>query len=78
MNNFADITKNLSLDRRGFWVPANESSSISYPEGGNELWAEIEEHSFWFNHRNRVITTGIKNFPPPGTIFDIGGGNGFV
>lgn len=40
----------------------------------------MEDSSFWFRHRNACITEMVKNFPPPanGTVFDIGGGNGFV
>lgn len=78
MNNLADITKNLSLHDKGFWEAADTGDSISYPDDGNELCAEIEDHSFWFRHRNNVITTAIRNFPPSGAVFDIGGGNGFV
>jgi SAM-dependent methyltransferase len=53
-------------------------SAISYPEQGNDICYQIEENSFWFNHRNSVIVHTIKNYPPNGCIFDIGGGNGFV
>lgn len=54
------------------------TSTISYPEEGNDNCFQIEENSFWFNHRNSVILDLIKMFPPKGCIFDIGGGNGFV
>jgi|ERR1035437_254747 SAM-dependent methyltransferase len=54
------------------------TSTISYPEEGNEICFQIEESSFWFNHRNSVILDLIKKFPPKDCIFDIGGGNGFV
>lgn len=42
------------------------------------LLAEIEPHSFWFNHRNDVIAAVVARFPPPGPIYDVGGGNGYV
>jgi SAM-dependent methyltransferase len=76
--NLDSLTKNMVLHEKGFWATDKKSDSISYPDEGNELLAEIEEESFWFSHRNDVITTGVKNFPPSGVIFDIGGGNGFV
>jgi len=74
---FAAITANLVLDRQGIWV-SGEHSNISYPEKGNELCFNVENSSYWFRHRNECITTTLNNFPPPGTIFDVGGGNGFV
>lgn len=61
----------------GIWY-SRSRSIISYPEEGNDKCFQIEENSFWFNHRNSVILDLIKKFPPKGCIFDIGGGNGFV
>ena len=37
---------------------------------------KVEEESFWFQHRNRVIGTLVSNFPPPRLFFNVGGGNG--
>jgi len=39
---------------------------------------QIEQDSFWFNHRNNIIIEAVKIFSPQKTFFDIGGGNGFV
>ncbi len=61
----------------GIWY-AKGNSAISYPEEGNLLCFQIEDRSFWFNHRNTIITDVIRNFPPKGCFFDVGGGNGFV
>jgi SAM-dependent methyltransferase len=59
---------------------AGEVGEISYPVEGNELCFEIEDKSFWFQHRNDCIRELVRNFPPMGKrpIFDVGGGNGFV
>ena len=59
---------------------ADSTETISYPDEYNDLCFEVEEHSFWFRHRNNCIIEMIKNFRPPtdGPIFDVGGGNGFV
>ena len=72
-----EISKNLCLGESGLWK-AQAANEISYPSDGNELCAEIEDSSFWFGHRNAVINSTISNFPPHGTVFDIGGGNGYV
>jgi SAM-dependent methyltransferase len=61
----------------GTWTLGG-SSEISYPVGGHASIAHIEETSFWFNHRNAVIAAAVRRFPPPGLLFDIGGGNGYV
>lgn len=68
----------MNRHEKGFWVVEDNPDSISYPEEGNELYAEIEEQSFWFSHRNEVIINAIKKYSPNGLILDIGGGNGFV
>jgi len=57
---------------------AKNTSKTSYPEEGHENIFQIEDNSFWFKHRNNCIIEVIKNFPPPGIILDVGGGNGFV
>jgi SAM-dependent methyltransferase len=68
---------NLELGPEGWWV-SEALSDVSYPEGGNALCYSVEESSFWFEHRNRCILEAMKLFPPLGTLFDIGGGNGCV
>lgn len=50
----------------------------SYPEDGHALYAAIEETSYWFAHRNRILVERITNLVGSGPFFDIGGGNGIV
>ena len=57
---------------------AADHEAISYLPGGNELCFGLEEDSFWFRHRSACITAIVRRFPPPGVIYDVGGGNGFV
>lgn len=53
-------------------------TEISYPAHGNSSCAQVEDHSFWFKHRNECISALVRQFSPAGTFADIGGGNGFV
>lgn len=71
------IAKNIELRDDGFWA-ARSDTQISYPASGNEACFGIEDVSFWFRHRNHCILQAIHSYPPPGTFFDIGGGNGYV
>ncbi len=73
----AAIASNLELNPEGIWV-ARSRSEISYPEEGNLNCLALEADSFWFGHRNRCIQTLMRRFPPSGTVFDVGGGNGYV
>jgi hypothetical protein len=68
---------NLELGDQGIWFSRNRSE-VSYPSSGNETCFEIEDHSFWFQHRNRCILSCMCAFPPAGAVFDVGGGNGYV
>jgi SAM-dependent methyltransferase len=59
------------------WI-CDDITNISYPEEGHKYCFEIEENSFWFKHRNKVIVEILSKFPAPGTLYDVGGGNGYV
>ena len=73
------ISTELIIGDDGIWY-APDNQNISYPSEGNENCLAVEDNSFWFRHRNNCIVSVVKSYPPEdnGTIFDIGGGNGFV
>jgi 2-polyprenyl-3-methyl-5-hydroxy-6-metoxy-1,4-benzoquinol methylase len=75
----SDISDRLQLREDGVWHAEN-TARVSYPSGGNADCFQLEDHSFWFQHRNRCIVAAVKAHPPQsgGAILDIGGGNGFV
>ena len=79
MVDIKSISKGLKFGDNGIWV-SKDTEQISYPSDGNEISFFIEDNSFWFKHRNNCIISIINAYPPPNneTIFDIGGGNGFV
>ncbi len=62
----------------GIWF-AESSGKISYPDDGNDACYQVEEHSFWFQHRNKCILALVeRHLPKDGVFMDVGGGNGFV
>ena len=63
--------------RDGLWC-AESVSPVSYPERGNESCFQVEDDSYWFRHRMNCLLAAVRQFPPAGTLYDIGGGNGFV
>jgi SAM-dependent methyltransferase len=67
----------LEQGAEGIWFAAG-SEPVSYLEEGNAMCFELEEKSFWFAHRGKCVSALIHRFPPSGTIYDIGGGNGHV
>lgn len=71
------IAANLEPGPDGIWM-ARSRQAISYPQEGNDHCLALEADSFWFVHRSRCIQALVQRFPPPGTLFDIGGGNGYV
>lgn len=73
----AHQAQGLTQDGQGIWFSA-DSEPVSYPTAGNELYASLEERSFWFAHRNECISALVARHPPQGQVLDIGGGNGFV
>ncbi len=77
MIDLATIGSNLQETAEGLWR-CRSQSPISYPEWGNEACFLVEDSSFWFHHRNVCILETVRQFPPSGPLFDVGGGNGFV
>lgn len=73
------VTTKLLVGEDGIFY-AKGLDTISYPKEGNEKCFEIEDQSFWFQHRNDCIRELMQKCPPrgKGPIFDVGGGNGFV
>lgn len=71
------IASGIELDTEGIWG-APTISAVSYPEEDNDYCFAVEDDSFWFAHRNHCILKAVRTYPPPGTFFDIGGGNGYV
>jgi len=75
-NNWKPPSADLEL-REGLWQ-ARQVTAVSYPEEGNEVCFQVEDASYWFQHRLGCIRTILGQFPPAGTLYDIGGGNGYV
>lgn len=75
--NIDKIASNLRINSNGLYV-SQYHRNLSYPNEGHGLCLQIEEKSFWFRHRNKVISYLVKKFAPNEAFFDIGGGNGFV
>lgn len=76
MKNIESFIRDLKF-QNGIWL-ASETQNISYPSDGNNTCYTIEDNSFWFNNRNKIIYEVVKTYSINGPIFDIGGGNGFV
>jgi SAM-dependent methyltransferase len=75
----ADFIDGLDLGADGVWRTRGVQP-VSYPDDGHDTCHDIEDRSFWFEHRMRCIEAVVDRFaPPPGLPFmDVGGGNGFV
>lgn len=66
----------IKKDFNGIWV-SDSLTQISYPDMGSQNAFNLENKSFWFNHRNKIIETIIKRYPIDGDFVDVGGGNGY-
>jgi len=72
-----ELATNLEEVDPGRWM-ARSATEVSYPEDGHASNFEVEDTSFWFQHRNRLITSLVEKYSPAKLLFDIGGGNGCV
>ena len=72
-----EICPTLALDEDGIYTTIG-SNHVSYPQDGHASCMQVEDHSFWFQHRNACIAALVSSHPFDGTLLDLGGGNGFV
>lgn len=77
MPDVSTIASNIEQREDGVWVAAGQRD-VSYPHDGNDACLVVENTSFWFQHRNHVISQLVTDFSPDEDFFDIGGGNGCV
>ena len=71
------LRASLDRDAQGIYLAADRKD-VSYPEGGNEQCAAVEDTSFWFQHRNNCLCEVVEQHNITGTFLDVGGGNGHV
>ncbi len=67
----------LHLGEDGIYY-TEDSRQVSYPEAGHDRCFDVEDDSFWFQHRNRIIRLFADEYGVDKTFVDIGGGNGCV
>lgn len=72
-----EICPTLEPDANGIFV-ASGTTQVSYPSDGHAACMQVEDHSFWFQHRNACIAALVNRHPFSGPLLDLGGGNGFV
>ncbi len=77
--NIKALTRGILECDNKVWQTASDTP-ISYPESGNADCLQIEEMSYWFQHRNDVLRTLLQTHTSKtesAFFVDIGGGNGF-
>lgn len=72
-----DLSTSLVRNADGVYASSG-THEVSYAEDGHESCFNVEDHSFWFQHRNNCIAAMVANHPYRGALLDIGGGNGYV
>jgi SAM-dependent methyltransferase len=77
LNRWCALVPGLARIGNHMWA-LEGTAEIHFPSGGHASIAEVEAKSYWFNHRNAVIASVARRYPPRGLLFDIGGGNGYV
>lgn len=72
-----EISSGLIRNSDGIYV-SNKADTVSYSPTGHADCFQIEDDSFWFQHRNNCIAAMVAHQPYEGVLLDIGGGNGYV
>ena len=80
MQDIPSISTGLKLGEDGIWYSQDRHEVLLSLREAMRIALRIEDGSFWFRHRNNCILSVVKSHSPGKyeTIFDIGGGNGFV
>lgn len=77
MKDLGATARNLRLAPDGVWY-ADGHRDLGFLNEDETDWAQLEPRSFWYRHRNGVFTRIFRRFPPQGTLYEIGAGNGTV
>ncbi len=77
MNLASVLDTSFPKSKHGFYFEKNREA-LSYPKEGYNFCFDIEDESYWFQHRNEIIKNYVKRYCSNGTFADIGGGNGVV
>lgn len=73
----AAMADGVVRDAEGVWR-TGAADPVRYPED-HDLCAALEDASYWFRHRTRVIVELLRSLgAPPGAFVDVGGGNGVI
>jgi SAM-dependent methyltransferase len=54
------------------------ATDLNYDSARSKHWEGAELGSGWHRHRAEVLTDVMAELPPGGTVYDLGGGNGFM
>ena len=82
----------MALERLGFgdWQPPGRFDPATrvwfveadvanrFPDSGVDIFADVDQHSFWFAHRNRMIARVLDIHARSGTFVEVGSGSGAV
>lgn len=71
------IADNLNLSPEGIWVAPKPADFAFLPYDKTD-WVQVQQNSFWYQHRNNCLKELLKNFPPSGVLLEVGAGDGFV
>jgi SAM-dependent methyltransferase len=71
------LNKNLPKNELGIYTKELETK-VSFPTAFQDEMLKIEESSFWFKFRNKIIARVVHKFFSKGTLLDVGSGNGLV
>ncbi|MFK7935751.1 MAG: class I SAM-dependent methyltransferase [Saprospiraceae bacterium] len=71
-----NYSSKLTANEEGWWKLGSQAT-VSYTENGHAGSYALENASFWYLHRNEIITQAIQQFPAK-WLLDVGGGTGFV
>ena len=61
----------------GVWF-LKKQNDYKFLDNDGTNWPVIEDNSFWYKHRNNIITTIIRKHHISGAIYEVGAGNGAV
>jgi SAM-dependent methyltransferase len=53
-------------------------TELSYPSEAYDVAFELEDNSFWYQHRKRILETLLVTLNKESKILDVGGGNGYL
>lgn len=69
-------SKNLFIDKKQIFMDLSHKDKPFLDNEQNKIWIKIQENSFWYDYRNKLILSLLRKYSTNKNVIDVGSGIG--